>query len=149
MSARALTIDAVNAPKYLHAAFSATCYRAWLGERAFDCFIDHTPPPAVLDWIRRVSGQPSGWIITADNPVGRPAHDAHNRSQRTRLDAALAAHQLATRVTEHIDPAGRWPVEIGRLIASDDRRTIHALARRFEQAAYVRVAPDTCALCWL
>ena len=149
MSAIALTIDAVSAPDDLQAAFSATCYRAWVGERAYDCFIDHTPPPAVLDWIWRVSGQPSGWIITADNPSGRAAHDARNRSQRTRLDAALATRQLATRTTEHIDPAGQWPVEIGRLIASHDRRTIHALARRFEQAAYVRVAPDTCALCWL
>ena len=149
MSERALTIDAVNEPNDLRAAFSATRYRAWLGEQAFDCFIDRAPPPAVPDWIQRVSGQPLGWIITADNPSGRAADDARNRLQRARLDAALAAHELATRVTEHIDPAGQWPVEIGRLIASDDHRMIYSLAGRFEQAAYVRVAPESCALYWL
>lgn len=129
-------------------AFAATIYRVTMNP-AIDLYVDHPAPATILEWCRCVAGVPDGWIITADNP-GASAHSAtDNRSRSVALDAELASAGLSSIATRHIDPAGRWPDEYGRLVATGDTAFMHALAIRFGQAAIVSVAHDQCRLVWI
>lgn len=121
-------------------AFRATTYRVRLSDGTeFELLIDQQ-----VDWpessSNRSMGRPLGrWmILTADNPGARVRDDDANRQARAELDAALAEMGIPVRgETRHIDPAGEWPVERGRLIEVRRFEQGLVLARRFGQAAVV------------
>jgi hypothetical protein len=117
-------------------AFRATTYRVRLSDGAeFELRIDQD-----VDWPASDSNRTIGrWmILTADNPGARVRDDDANRTARAELDAALAESGVPVRgETRHIDPAGEWPVERGRLIEVRRFEQGLVLARRFGQAAVV------------
>lgn len=133
--------------------FAATVYRVWLeidpgaGDRArpldpVDVRIDR--PTRALDAL----AGPAAWmILSADNPGAAATRPEDNAVARERLDRRLNAggwRILGT--TRHRDPSGKWPDELGRVIALDaarcSQRNAIELAGAFGQLGVVVGSTD-------
>ncbi len=81
-------------------------------------------------------------FLTAWNPHSVPQCAPRNAVAQARLDQRLAALHLTIWPGWGRDPEGSWPAEQSLFVAGLDRDTAAALAREFEQHAFVHAAAD-------
>jgi hypothetical protein len=87
-------------------------------------------------------------IVTADNPHSTRRTNTDNQAARASLKQALTerGYQYLNTRHEAIDDSGQadtnWPDEFGYLILNIDYSTADALARDYQQSAFVWIGAD-------
>ncbi len=77
-------------------------------------------------------------VVTADNPMSIQRTADCNASARLQLETDIATiRPLACFPTEHCDPSGIWPAELGVMIVGCDRQWASALAEAYGQNAFL------------
>ncbi len=77
-------------------------------------------------------------IVSACNPLGEIAGDEDNAQAMAELQQRVEAEGIRWLPTAALDPAGRWPAEIGLLLCDPQPGFAEALGREFRQNAIVR-----------
>ncbi|MDR2507982.1 MAG: DUF3293 domain-containing protein [Candidatus Accumulibacter sp.] len=124
----------------LEAAFMATVYRVEAPNEYFNLRID--VPHAGFSRFLAVSGY-SGWgLVTAWNPCGRLDSPAKNEARATALKREIETGGWRFHPASHHADQESWPVEQGFCVFNAPPGTLHLLARRFSQLAFVYGLPD-------
>lgn len=127
-------------PPDLLGAYRRAIYRALLPEGAIDLRVGETS--AALDRALAARGATRWAWLTAVNPRSRRLTDAENARRLAALDAELARHGWQAFPGLALDPTNDWPAESSRLVLEADPAAIAALARRFDQHAWLTGAVD-------
>lgn len=125
-------------PPDLAAAYRAALYEVDAGAGAAIAFQVGRPCPA-LGAVLRAHGVGCAALLTACNPRSRRHTDAENARTTRALVAAVAAVGKAWLPGRGRDPRGAWPEEPGLFVLGLGEDAARALARRFDQFAFVFV----------
>lgn len=125
-------------PDDLRAAYRAAVYEIDTGGgAAVEARIGR--PCDALETLLRERGARTGVFITAYNPHSRRLGAAENTDAHRALLDAVAGLGNDFLPSRGRDPHGTWPAEPGLFIFDLKQADADALARRFDQYAYVRV----------
>lgn len=123
------------------AAFEAARYRIFLDNDSHVLHIGARCPAPIATWISRHAASRCAWLITANNPYAERIDAARNNARDALLHDWARRHASAWLDAINEDPSDSWPDERGVLIANSNEGEVHAIARRFGQAAIVVVQP--------
>ena len=115
-------------------AYRATIYRAF-GPSPFDLRVAEYS--SALDRWQRDCGVSCSAVLTAANPGSRRL-SVHSNDERYRTLRAQLQDRMVL-ATEHIDPAGEWPIERGLLVAGLAADQARRCARRWGQIAWLQI----------
>lgn len=124
----------MSIPRDLIAAYRAALYDVDAGVTMTLC-VDRQS--AVCDEVLRAHNATKAAVITAYNPRSRRTSDADNAAAHDALREAVMHLSKASFPSWARDPAGVWPVEPGFFILELAESDACALAKRFDQHAFV------------
>ena len=121
----------------LEAAFCATTYRVFDGDRVFSLRVGSCVP-AFDDYL--VSRSLKCWgIVTAHNPGARQSKESNLQAQR-QLHEALRSAEWSFLLGENLPDASDWPIEPSFCVIDVEKSRLLALAESFGQVAIVFAA---------
>lgn len=121
------------------AAFADAVYRVYDQGRRIDLHLGQ-PNPAMAAVLAR-HGATHGGLVTGENPFGQAQSAEENAAANTALAQAIDALGLARLPSDGGSEDGSWN-EPGFLVIGGEGEPVDALARRFRQAAWVRIEAD-------
>ena len=126
-------------PAAMMAAFADAVYRVHDAGRPIRVRIG-VASPALAALLAR-QGVRHGGLVTGENPFGQLRSPEENAAANAELAAAIDALGLARLDSDGGSEDGRWN-EPGFLVLGGEGEPVAALARRFRQAAWVRIDAD-------
>ncbi|MDY0022132.1 DUF3293 domain-containing protein [Arenimonas caeni] len=126
-------------PPAMMASFADAVYRVYDQGRRIDLRIGQ-PNPDMAALLARFSASHGG-LVTGENPFGQQQSAEANAAANAELAAAIDALGLPRLPSDGGSEDGAWN-EPGFLVVGGEGQPVDALARRFRQAAWVRIEAD-------
>ena len=126
-------------PESMMAGFADAVYRVYDGDRRIELRIGEANPAMAAVLAR--FGATHGGLVTGENPFGQQQTAEANAAANAELAAAIDALGLPRLASDGGSEDGAWN-EPGFLVIGGDGQPVDALARRFRQAAWVRIDAD-------
>lgn len=123
-------------PAAMMAGFADAVYRVYDGDQQIALHIGQANP-AMAALLARF-GATHGGLVTGENPFGQLQSPQANAAANAELAAAIDALGLPRLPSDGGSEDGAWN-EPGFLVVGGDGAPVDALARRFRQAAWVRI----------
>lgn len=121
------------------AGFADAVYRVYDDGRRIELRIGEANPAMAAVLAR--FGATHGGLVTGENPFGQQQSPEANAAANAELAAAIDALGLPRLPSDGGSEDGSWN-EPGFLVIGGEGAPVDALARRFRQAAWVRIAAD-------
>lgn len=121
------------------AAFADAVYRVYDQGQRIDLQLGQ-PNPAMAAVLAR-HGATHGGLVTGENPFGQTQSAQENAAANAALAEAIDALGLPRLPSDGGSEDGSWN-EPGFLVIGGEGQPVDALARRFRQAAWVRIEAD-------
>ena len=121
------------------AAFADAVYRVYDNGKRIDLHLGQRNPAMAAVLARH--GATHGGLVTGENPFGQTQSAAANATANAELAAAIDALGLPRLPSDGGSEDGSWN-EPGFLVVGGEGQPVDALARRFRQAAWVRIEAD-------
>lgn len=118
-------------------AYQAPDYVMLESSDAVEFVIRIGQPSSELDALLHNRGVSSSAVLTAWNPSSQPLSLQQNRLRQVQLVKDLHVAGWPTLPAARRDSSAQWPQEESALVLGIDRTACNAMARRFEQNAYV------------
>ncbi|KFL37246.1 DUF3293 domain-containing protein [Arenimonas donghaensis] len=126
-------------PAAMMQAFADAVYRVYDGDRAIPLYIGRANPALAALLARH--GASHGGLVTGENPFGQVQSPEENATANQALREAIDAHGLARVDSDGGSEDGGWN-EPGFMVIGGGDAVMDSLARRFRQAAWVRIDAD-------
>lgn len=121
----------------MRAAYAATEYRVWDGERWLAARLGQAAPE-IERLLDRLDAR-CGTFVTAWNPRSEPATAAENDAAAAALAAEIAARSWRALPHQGVGDDPAWPPEQGWFVLDLDEVAILTLAEAYGQNAVVRI----------
>jgi hypothetical protein len=134
----------MDAPRYpppaaMMESFADAVYRVHGDGEVISLRIGQANPAMAALMARQ--GARHGGLVTGENPFGQQQPDEENAAANEALRAAIDALGLVRVASDGGSEDGAWN-EPGFLVLGGDDTVLDELARRFRQAAWVRITED-------